>query len=271
MKKLLLTLAAIPAAVIASQASAQSYANPNAGYNLTNRIANLEARFSAGAQNGAFDQREYQRLYSRLGQLRAMEQQYSYNGLSSGERRTLQAQIRAVRDEMRMAGGNGWANRYGWTDRDLDYADNGYGSAYGNGYGNAYGNANTRYDAYGRPIPNGGVVYDRYGRPVANSGYYGQGGPYEPVYAPRSNGAGNVLGGVLGSVMGGGGGVLGSVLGGGGIGVGSVITGAIANILRGGNNYGYRDNDRTYFRSDGQQVYEIDSRTNQVVRIHPLR
>jgi hypothetical protein len=271
MKKFLLTLAVIPAAVLASQASAQTYAGANGATNIDNRIANLEARFNAGVQMRAFDQREHQRLSYRLGQLRELERRYAYDGrITTAERRSLQTQIRAVRDEMRMAGGNGWANRYGWTDRDLE----------------TYGVANARYDAYGRPMPQSGQVYDAYGRPIPQTydaygrpipqgGYYGQGGAYEPAYNNRSSsGVGNVLGGVLGSVMGGGGGaggVLGSVLGGGGIGVGSVITGAIASVLGRGNDYGYRDNDRTYFRTDGQQVYEIDARTHQVVRIHPVR
>ncbi len=33
----------------------------------------------------------------------------------------------------------------------------------------------------------------------------------------------------------------------------------------------YRDNNSVYYRSDGQRVYEIDARTNQVIRIHPVR
>lgn len=288
MKKLLLTLAALPAATMAVEASAQT--NVNSTANVQARIANLEARLNAGAQARVFTQQEFASLSNQLQTLRNLERQYSANGLTNAERRQLQNRIRVLRDDLRMAGGNGWANRYGWTDRDLEV--NAYGNAYGNGYGNAYGNTTVRYDQYGRPIQNQGVMYDQYGRPVANSGvaydqygrpvanggYYGQGGPYEPVYTPRSStgGIGNVLGGVLGNVVGGGsgvGGVLGGLLGGRSLGVGDVITGAIANVLGGGSNYGsqYRDNGSTYFRSDGQRVYEIDARTNQVVRIHPIR
>jgi hypothetical protein len=296
MKKFLLALAALPAATMAVEASAQTYMNTGGSAGIQNRIANLEMRLNAGAQAGVFTNNEYAVLNNRLMQLRNLERQYSFNGLSQQERRQLQMQIRSLRDEMKRAGGMGWANRYGWSDRDLEmnaYGNaygNGYGNAYGNGYGNAYGNT-VRYDQYGRPIPqsgvvydqygrpvaNGGVMYDQYGRPVANGGYYGQGGPYEPVYTPRSNsgGIGNVLGGVLGSVVGGGGGggVLGGLLGGRSLGVGDIITSAIGSVLRGGSSYGtqYRDNNRTYFRSDGERVYEIDARTNQVIRIHPLR
>jgi hypothetical protein len=321
MKKILLTLAAIPAATMAVEASAQTYANTNASVNIQNRIANLEARLNAGAQAGAFNRSEYSALTNRLMQLRNLERQYSYNGLTQAERRTLQTQIRTLRDQMRTAGGTGWANRYGWSDRDLDaYGNNGnaYGNN-GNAYGNAYGNTNVQYDQYGRPIVTGGVRYDQYGRPMANGSVsydqygrpinngggvvydqsgrpiqgvtydqygrpvvtnngYGQGGPYEPVYTPRDNNGG--IGGMIGNVLGNGGGgaggiagVLAGLLGGRSLGVGDVITSTIGNVLRGGSSYGtqYRDNSRTYFRSDGERVYEIDARTNQVVRIHPLR
>ncbi|HZG45754.1 MAG TPA: hypothetical protein VEZ41_05740 [Allosphingosinicella sp.] len=312
MKKLLLTLAALPAATMAVEASAQTNMYSDGAMGIQTRIANLEARLNAGAQARVFTQQEYANLSSQLRNLRNLERQYSANGLTTAERRQLQNRIRVLRDDLRMAGGNGWANRYGWTDRDLEMGayGNAYGSDYGNGYGNAYGNAygnsNVRTDQYGRPVDqygrviattgyrtdqygrtidqygrvvsNGSVTYDQYGRPVSNGGYHGQGGPYEPVYTPRSSngGIGNVLGGVLGSVVGGGsgvGGVLGGLLGGRSLGIGDVITGAIANVLRGGSSYGnqYRDNGSTYFRSDGERVYEIDARTNQVVRIHPIR
>jgi hypothetical protein len=351
MKKILLAFAAIPAATMAVEASAQTNMNANGAVGVQNRILNLEARLNAGVQAGVIDAREHSILRSRLNELRAMERQYSMNGLTSSERRTLQNRIRSLRDEMRTAGGS-WANQYGWSDRELDVYGNAYGSSgvrtdqygrpvdqygrviantntnvrydqhgravdqygrviadanvrydqhgraidqYGrviadanvrydqhgraiDQYGRVIADANVRVDQYGRPvdqygrvIANGGVAVDQYGRPVSN-GYYGQGGPYEPV--PQSSGMGNVLGGVLGSVLGGGsgaGGVLGNVLGGGGLSVGSVITSAIANALGRGTNYGYQDRSNVYFRSDGRQVYEIDARTNRVIRIHPIQ
>jgi len=201
----------------------------------------------------------------QLANLRALHQRASYDGrMTNAERRQLQQQIRRTRDQIRIAGGNSWANAYGWSDRDLEVYGNAYGSTYG---GSAYGGGRVTYDQYGRPIPS--VTYDQYGRPMTNGGYYGQGGPYVP--APSSNSG---IGGVLGSVLGGGsggGGILGSILGNGGLSVGSVITGAISSALRGGSNYGYRDRNDVYFRSDGQRVYEIDARTNTVIRVHPLR
>jgi hypothetical protein len=169
-------------------------------------------------------------------------------------------------------------------------------------YGRPIATNGTVYDQYGRPVAGNGVVYDRYGRPVASNGGYGQGGPYEPV--SQSNGVGNVLGGVLGSVVGGGsgvggvlggvmgagrgvggvlgnvigggsgvGGILGSVLGRGGLRSGEVITGALGSVLGSAAGLGtqYRDNNSVYYRSDGQRVYEIDARTNTVIRVLPVQ
>jgi len=335
MKKFLLALAVIPAATMAVEASAQTNMNANGAVGIQNRIANLEARLQAGAQARVFTSNQYAMLSNQLVQLRNLERQYSFNGLTQAERRTLQNRIRTLRDQMRTAGGRGWANNYGWNDRDLEaYGSNGYGNAYGNAnvrydqygrpmatggvtydqYGRPMASGSVTYDQYGRPMNNGGVSYDQYGRPMANgsvsydqygrpvntggvvydqsgrviqgvtydrngrpvitNGYNGQGGPYQPQQ--QGSGIGGVLGSVLGGAMGGGGGaggVLGSILGGRSLGVGDVITSAIASALGGGSNYGnqYRDNSRTYFRSDGERVYEIDVRTNQVVRIHPLR
>jgi len=277
MKKLLMTLAALPVATMAIEASAQTYGQPygqaygqtNVDARLATRIQNLEMRYQAALNARVLTDNERVVIGRQLANLRALQQRVSYDGrLTNAERRQLQQQIRTTRDQLRTAGGNGWANRYGWTDRDLDAYGNAYGSTYGNAYGNnAYGSGRVTYDQYGRPIPS--MTYDQYGRPITNNGYYGQGGPYVP--APSSNGG---IGGVLGNVLGGGsgvGGILGSILGNGGLSVGSVISGAIGSALGGGSNYGYRDRNDVYFRSDGQRVYEIDARTNTVIRVHPLR
>ena len=291
MKKLLLTLAALPLATYAVEASAQTgyYSNVNAGGNvgMSNRIASLEARFNAGLNAGVFTNTERSRISRQLAELRSLERSYSYNGLTQRERSVLQQRIRAVRDELRMAGGSGWARNYGWGDQDLETA---YGTgvrydAYGrpittsvtyDAYGRPVATGQT-YDAYGRPIgTNGGVVYDAYGRPVGTTGYYGQGGPYAPVPQNYNIGVGNVLGGVLGSVLGGNsgaGGILGSILGSGGLRTGDVITSTIGGVLGNALGFGnqYRDTGSVYYRTDGERVYEIDTRTNRVLHIYPAR
>lgn|GEM_PF-1088429 len=325
MKKLVLTLAAIPLAAYAAGASAQTYAyqtHANAGgaVSVQNRILNLENRFNAGLSAGVFTSAQRDSISRQLNELRNLERSYSYNGLSQAERRTLQQRIRTVRDQLRMAGGSNWARNYGWSDAELDRYGDSYGTAYGqNGSYDAYGrpiqgsgvtydrygrpvaNNNVVYDQYGRPVANNGVEYDRYGRPVynggvvtdrygrpVNGGYSGQGGPYEPI--PQGSQSGNVLGGVLGTVLGGGGGmggvlgsvvgggsgmggILGSILGRGGLQRGDVITSTIGSVLGGATGYGsqYRDTGSVYYRSDGERVYEIDSRTNTVNRVYPVQ
>lgn len=327
MKKLLLTLAALPMAAYAGAATAQNMANSGGAVGLQNRIANLEARYNAGVSAGVFTTGERSTLDRQLTELRSLERRYSSNGLTPAERRTLQQRIRTVRDQLRMAGGTGWAGGYGWSDNELDTYAGGSGGAYDaygrpsqqtgvtyDRYGRAVSTNGVVYDQYGRPVATNGVVYDQYGRPVA--GGYGQGGPYEPV--SQGSGVGNVLGGVLGSVVGGNsgvggvlgnvigggsgvggvlgnvmggggavGGVLGSVLGGGGamggilgsvlsrggLRTGEVITGALGSVLgsAAGLNPRYRDSSNVYYRSDGQRVYEIDARTNTVIRVLPVQ
>ena len=80
MKKLLLTLAALPLATHAVEASAQPgyYSNVNAGgaVGVDNRIANLEARFNAGIQAGVFNRTEQRNIRNRLNELRSMQASY---------------------------------------------------------------------------------------------------------------------------------------------------------------------------------------------------
>lgn len=302
MKKFLLTLAAIPAATLAVQASAQTYVGSDADLRLQTRVASLEQRYQAALQAGVLSGREQTVIGRQLAQLRQMHQQYSYNGLSSGERRNLQQQIRTVRDQLRTSADARWANRYGWNDRDLETGGYAYGqtsvqydqygrplptsSVYYDQYGRPVATTNQGYDRYGRPVATPGYTYDRYGRAIPNSGYYGQGGysqggygqggPYEPVYQPRNRngGIGNVLGGVLGSVLGGGGGaggILGGILSNGGLRVGDLITSVLGGALGRASPLGFQDRGDVYFRTDGERVYEIDARTNTVVRVHPAR
>ena len=300
MKKVGFILAAMPFAFLAGQASAQSMANAGGAVGVQNRIANLEARFNAGLGEGVFTNAERDAIDRRLTDLRNLERNYSSNGLTAAERRTLQQRITLVRNQIRVAGGPNWANQYGWSDAQLDtYADstdNGRSDAYGRGSTNG----DARYDRYGRPNTNSGVAYDQqgrpmasgglsdqYGRPVASGESYGNGGANQQ--APRGADVGNVIGGVLGSVAGGGsgvGGVLGSVLGGGG-GVGGIlgsilgrgglrpgeaVNGGLASVLGSAAGLGsqYRDNNNVYYRSDGERVYEIDARTNTVTRVYPV-
>lgn len=261
MKKILITLAAIPIATMAVEANAQTYVTSSANANATvqNQIVQLQAQLDAGVRAGTIDATERRRLRQEIRALTRLRAQYAGNGISQQEWNVLQQRVGNLSQQLQVAGG---AYAYGYAQP-------------GNGY--AYGNTGVRYDQYGRPIQTQGYTYDQYGRPVTvNNGYYGQGGPYVPYPQTSTNsGVGNVLGSVLGNVLGGGnvgGNILGSILSNGGLRVGDLITGTIGNVLGAApSNLGFQSRNDVYFRSDGQRVYEIDARTNQVIAIHPLR
>lgn len=244
MNKFLLTLAAIPAIVLASNAAAQTRGEVA----IETRIANLEARINAGVQAGVINRNEASNLRRQMRDLRRLEISYSRDGLSRQEHATLQQRLRSVRANVRLAGGTDWSNRYGWNDNDFDaygYGATGYTT---DRYGNRVPVQAYTTDRYGNRVPVQTYQTDRYGNPV----YQGQGGPYNPAPTTRQG----LLGGLLGS---------------GGFGIGDIISGLLGGSLSGASNLGYRDRSDVYFRSDGRQVYEIDARTNRVIRIHPIR
>jgi hypothetical protein len=282
MKRLLITLAAIPAATLAVEANAQTYVTrANANATVQNQIVQLQTQLDAGIRSGAINSAERRRLSQEIRTLTRLRAQYAGNGISTQEWNVLQQRVGNLSQRLQVAGG-GYAYGYNQPNNGYGYSQPGNGNGNGYGYsqpgnGYAYGNTGVRYDQYGRPMQTQGYSYDQYGRPVqTNNGYYGQGGPYAPYPSSSSNnnGVGNVLGGVLGSVLGGGGlggNILGSILGNGGLRVGDLITGTIGNVLRPAPSNSYQSRGDVYFRSDGQRVYEIDARTNQVIAVHPLR
>jgi hypothetical protein len=91
-----------------------------------------------------------------------------------------------------------------------------------------------------------------------DDGYYAQGGPYEPVEQVCERPSG--LGGVLSGIFGGGRDCL------------EVGERAPSNL------YGvpaayrgqFRDGYGYYYRSDGQNIYQIDARTRTVLRVYPM-
>ncbi|HEX8263339.1 MAG TPA: hypothetical protein VF547_10745 [Allosphingosinicella sp.] len=219
MKKILLSMAAVGALAAAAPAAAQSGyygTNTNASFGISNQIAQLEARLQAGVQSGLIDRTEARELRMDLRDLRRLERQYSYNGLTQAERQDLRQRVRSLRQEIRMAD-NG---RY---DRD-----------------NRFGNWND---------------------PYWNDGYTGQGGPYEQPYNYDCDT--NSRGGI--------GGVIDSVLGRDncGLRVGARATGNLYSVPS-QYRYQYRDGNGVYYRSDGRSIYQIDARTNTILRIYPM-
>lgn len=89
-----------------------------------------------------------------------------------------------------------------------------------------------------------------------NSGYYGQGGPLEEVSQVCRNQSG--IGGIIGRVLGAGNNCLevGERVGAG--------LGGVPYEYRGQ----FRDGNGIVYRSDGRNIYQIDARTNTVLRIY---
>jgi hypothetical protein len=272
MKSFLLAFAAIPLAALSSTASAQpgygsGYgAQPNGGYqqqdyrgdqrsmgDVRTRIQTLGQRIDAGVQAGEIDRMEARALRRQLRQLQQMETSYSAGGITSQERVSLMQGVRSLRDQLRTAYGRGYA----YNDGEWDNGYAGGATTYATDqYGRPTAGGGVTYDRYGRPLVSGNVTYDRYGRPVTTG--YASGNGYSGSNANSSGGIG---------------GVLASILSGGGLRSGDVVTSAIGSALvRVPSNYSsrYRDEAGVYYRSDGERVYEIDARTNTVVRIYPM-
>ncbi|HEX8533461.1 MAG TPA: hypothetical protein VF662_04780 [Allosphingosinicella sp.] len=249
MKKLLTLMIAGSALAVAAPAAAQNYGtqgygnqgygnqgyvNAGGGVAIGNRIAQLDARLRAGIESGAIDRQEAQSIRSQLRQLRQLERQYSYNGLSQQERQDLQQRLRSVRQQLRVADGGRYNddNRYGsWDD---GYDNGGYAQG---GYNNGGYN-------------NGGYN---------NGGYYGQGGPYQDADEVCESRSG--LGGVIDRVIG--------RDDCGGFRVGQRVSGNLYSVPS-EYRYQYRDGNGVYYRSDGRQIYQIDARTNTVIRVYGM-
>jgi hypothetical protein len=224
MNKLLLSMAAVGAIAVAAPAASQTWSNANAGgtMGISNRIAQLDARISAGIASGEISRTEARNLRMELRQLRQLERQYSYNGLTQTERQDLRERLRDLREDVRIADNGRYDRdtRYSWDDR---YDNNG-------GY---------------------------------NGGYAGQGGPYEQPYDTYCET--NTRGGIGGLIDG----VLGRSDNNCGLRVGARATGNLYSVPS-QYRYRYRDGNGVYYRSDGRNIYQIDARTQTVLRIYAM-
>lgn len=266
MKKIILSMAAVSALAIGAPAAAQyqtqnSYQTQNgvnANGNLSARIDQLRVRIQAGVQSGAISRTEALPLRQQLRALTQLERQYSANGLSGQERSDLQQRLRTLREQVRTADG-GANGRYDQYDRDNGYGQTGqYGNQsgqYGNGqYDRAYDRNNDGFDD--RDLDRDGR-WDDDARNGANNGSYGNG-----TY-------GNDDGYEQPATRGGLGGVIDNVLGRGGLRVGQRASGNLSAVPSAYRDQ-YRDSGSSYFRTDGRQIYQIDARTQTVVRVYAM-
>jgi hypothetical protein len=294
MKNILASMAAISALSVAAPAAAQysgasqygdrasQYGNYPAGNSADGQIGDLQARLDAGVRQGSIDPREAAALRQQLNQLMQTERQYSMGGLSAEERADLQLRVDNFDQQIRYAGGgrgDGYDRNDGY-DRDGQYDPSDRfgrndGDDRGDGYdrsddGDQYGDdgydQNGGYDARGddRYRRDGGRIDDnrdgwddrdsnRDGR-LDDGSYYGRGqGTYDQGAYNR--------GGI--------GGAIGDLLGIGGLRVGQRDPGNLQGVpyqYQGR----YRDGNGSYYRSDGRAIYQMDTRTNAVVRIFPM-
>jgi hypothetical protein len=259
MNKFIAMMATVSAVALAGPAFAQqgyqqngqpgyqqnNYPGANADANLSMRIDRLRDRLQAGVQNGSISRNEAVPLRQQLRQLSQLERQYAVNGISGQERGELQRRMRDLRQALRTADGGSY-NR----DREDQYGDDG-----GNGYAGGGYNAND-----GGRIDNNrdgwdDRDYNRNGRwddDVNQGGYQQQ---YQQQQPARSG-----LGGIVDSLLG---------RGTTGLRVGQQAPGNLYG-LQGGDADQYRDGNGSFFRTDGRQIYQIDARSQTVVRVFPM-
>jgi hypothetical protein len=99
---------------------------------------------------------------------------------------------------------------------------------------------------------------NRYTNWQDDDGYYGQGGVYEPVEQTCERRSG--IGGLISGLLGGGRDCLE---------VGERVSGNLYGVPAAYRNQ-FRDGYGYYYRSDGQNIYQIDSRSQTVLRVYPM-
>jgi hypothetical protein len=251
MNKIIIALAATTAFVGVAPAAAQY----GGGYGAPIRSDQLQLQLQAGIRSGAISRTEAMPLRDQLLQLTRLERLYARDGVSGRERADLQHRINTLRQDIRMAERTG-DGRFGRDDDRYD-SDGRYSradSAYdrnNDGWDDRDGNRDGRWDVDARNDSNRDGYddrdYNRDGRWDNDDGYGRQ------QVSDR---------GVVGQIMD-------RVTGTGGLRVGqraSADLGAVPYAYRND----YRDGAGAYYRSDGRQIYQIDARTQTVVRVYAM-
>jgi hypothetical protein len=286
MKKFIIALAATTAIAAASPAAAQF------GGNLQVRTDQLQAELQAGVRNGTITRAEAMPLRDQLRMLTQLERQYARGGFSMQERNELQSRTQSLRQGIRMAVRNNddrynRDDRYGdryerdcppglakknngcvppgqvgrddrddrWGDRDDRRGTSEWIDRNRDGYDDRDLNRDRRIDD--REWRMAGDRYDRDDRYESNDRYGRTDRDYDDRYETRDTRRGGI------------GGILQNVLGGGGLRVGQRVSGNLGSVP-----YQYRDQFRdgngVYYRADNRAIYQIDARSDTVVRIYPL-
>lgn len=258
-KIIFIALAATSAISAAAPASAQSGNYGGNGYgkgNIEVRADQLQMRLQAGVRSGAITRAEAMPLRDQLRQLTRLETLYARDGISGRERADLQHRINSLRQGIRMAE-RGADGRYGRDDDRYDRDGDRYGrgdvdSRYdrnNDGWDDRDGNRDGRWDVDSRYDSNRDGYDDR---------DYNRDGRWDNDQGYQQTNNGGIVGQILDRVTGNNG----------------LRVGQRASANLGGVPYAYRtqyrDSDNVYYRSDGRQIYQIDARTQTVVRVYAM-
>lgn len=273
MKTILLGMAATSALIVAAPAAAQyqsgGYQNQAAlNTSIEGRIMQLDARIETGVRTGLISRREAPALRMQLRQLRQLELQYRVNGINARERAELQQRLRNLRQQVRAAD-RGARGRYDMDDRNWDNGQNGNAvtgdwiDRNNDGFDDRDLDRDGRWDDdanNGRAVTGDWIDRNRDGyddRDLDRDGRWdddANNGTYQPQQpAPRTG-----IGGLIDSV-----------LGTGGLRVGQRASANLYGLPSGYQNQ-YRDGNGVYYRTDGRQIYQIDARTQTVVRVYAM-
>ncbi len=294
MNRIFIALAATTAFAGAAPAAAQY-----GGGTFQLRIDQLQTQLQTGVRSGGITRSEAMPLRQQLRQLADLERRYASGGFSANERSDLQNRIQSLRQSIRMAARTG-VDRYGrdgrdgrWQDSDGRWhdGDDRYGDARPCPPGLAkknngclppgqVGRGDDRYDDRGgrREVDS---RYDRNndgwddrdgnrdGRWDVDSRYDGNRDGYDDRDHDRDgrwdDDQGHQQtnnGGIVGQIID-------RVTGNNSLRVGqraSANLGGVPSAYRGQ----YRDSDNVYYRSDGRNIYQIDARTQTVVRVYAM-
>ena len=198
--------------------------------NMSVRVGQLQTQLQTDIQAGRITRAEAQPLREQLRLLRQTERQYSADGLTVAERQDLQVRVRDLRAQIRLASRND-LTRWGSNQQWVDSNRDGWDDRDTNRDGILDVNANA------------------YANVGANA--------YADPQCVRRTGVAGILSSVLGT---------GANCG---LQVGQRVSGqlyAVPPQLQ----YQYRDGNGVYYRYDGRQIYQIDARTQTVVRVYAM-
>jgi hypothetical protein len=260
-KTIFIALAATSAIAVAAPASAQSGGYGGNGYGNSNaevRADQLQMQLQAGIRSGAITRAEAMPLREQLRELTRLETLYSRDGISGRERADLQQRINSLRQGIRMAerGADGRYgrddDRYDRNDDDDRYSRGDVDSRYdrnNDGWDDRDGNRDGRWDVDSRYDSNRDGYDDR---------DHNRDGRWDNDQGYEQSGDRGVVGQVIDRIT-----------GNGGLRVGQRASADLGSVPYAYRSQ-YRDGANVYYRSDGRQIYQIDARTQTVVRVYAM-